>query len=243
MNITIDNFLDGKVRLKQSEDGYRATSDSVLLSSAVMAKSGQTVLDVGCGGGVISFCLNARVQNLKLTGVDIQENLISLANENNVLNNANVSFFKTDIMKKNDVLKGAQFDHVVTNPPFYADGHGRKNIEQDVAFHEKTSVEKWVRSCAKYIRAKGSLTLIHRVEALPEILIALEKTALGGIQVIPLVKNLKTPAKRVIVRAFLGSKKPFELKPSFVLHNDNGVGYTVQAEKILRFAGAMDDFL
>ena len=40
MKVSIDNFLGGKVKLKQSIDGYRATSDSVLLASAIMAKEG-----------------------------------------------------------------------------------------------------------------------------------------------------------------------------------------------------------
>lgn len=243
MKVSIDNFLGGKVRLKQSVAGYRATSDSVLLASGVLAKSGQSVLDVGCAGGVVSFCLQARVKNLNLTGVDIQDDLIMLANENNLLNNATVEFLLADILKKNEVLKGLQFDHVVTNPPFYANGRGRDNEEQRKAFHETESIEKWIRACAKYVKAKGSLTLIHRADAIPEILSAFQKTALGGIQVIPLVKDLKTPAKRVIVRGFLGSKKPFELKNPFVLHKENGEGYTDQADAILRIGMALDDYL
>lgn len=243
MTISTDNFLDGKVRLRQSEKGYRATSDSVLLASAVLAKPGQTVLDVGCAGGVVSFCLNVRVPNLKLTGVDIQESLISMAKENNLLNEKEIVFFKADILKKCPLLNGMQFDHVVTNPPFYANGCGRNNKEQDVAFHEKESVEKWIRCCAKYVKAKGSLTLIHRVEALPEILNALQKTSLRGIQVIPFVKNFNTNPKRVIVRAFLGSKKPFEMTAPFVLHENEGNGYTAQAEGILRFGKSLDEFL
>ena len=243
MKSSIDNFLGGKVKLKQSIDGYRATSDSVLLASAVMAKEGQRVLDVGAAGGVVSFCLNARIRGLKITGVDIQDDLILLAKENNSLNQANIEFLKADILKKNDVLKGKQFEHVVTNPPFYSNGHGRINQEQNKAFHETESVEKWICSCAKFVKAKGTLTLIHRADALPEILSAFQKTALGGVQVIPLVKDIKTPAKRVIVRGFLGSKKPFELKNPFVLHAQDGEGYTSQAEAILRFGASLDEFL
>ena len=100
MKVSIDNFLDGKVKLKQSFDGYRATSDSVLLASAVMAKEGQRVLDVGAAGGVVSFCLNARIRGLKITGIDIQDDLILLAKENNSLNQANIEFLKADILKK-----------------------------------------------------------------------------------------------------------------------------------------------
>ncbi len=243
MKVTIDNFLGGKIQLKQSVSGYRATSDSVLLASAVLAKDGQSVLDVGCAGGIVSFCLDARIENLKITGVDIQEDLIALAKENNELNKTNIEFLHIDLFKKSDLLKGKQFDHVVTNPPFYANGQGRVNEEQNMAFHESENIDKWIRACAKFVKAKGSLTLIHRTDALPDILSALKKTALGGIQVIPLVKDKNSLSKRVIVRAFLGSKKPFELKKEFVLHSENRNGYLSEAEEILRFGKSMDEYL
>lgn len=79
MDTTIDDFLGGRVRLKQPAKGLRATSDSVLVAAAVPAQSGETILDVGTGNGVIAACLNARVAGLTLTGLDIQEDLLALA--------------------------------------------------------------------------------------------------------------------------------------------------------------------
>lgn len=240
---TIDDFLGGKVKLYQSKDGYRATSDSVLLASAVPVRAGQSVLDIGTASGIILFCLNARVGELKLTGIDLQDSLIEMARVNQDLNNVDAEFLLVDLFQKKSPLTGMQFDAVVTNPPFYRSGCGRQNQEQNCAFHEQASIEKWILKCAKYVKAKGSLTLIHQMEALPEILHAFEKTALGGVEVIPLVKDLNTPAKRVIVRGFMGSKKPFLLKNPFVLHGENQEGYSESAEQILRFGAGLDEVL
>lgn len=241
MTVTIDDFLGGKVRLKQDKEGYRATSDSVLLASAVRAKEGESVLDVGTGNGVVLFCLNARVANLKMTGLDIQPDLISLAEQNNDLNAGKALFVLGDVSQKTTKLHGQQFHHVVTNPPFYKDGHVRLNEQQKIAFHEQIPLKKWIHFCVKHIRAGGTFTLIHQMEALPEILNALSETAVGAIEVIPLVKDIKTPAKRIIVRGKMGSKKPFILKGPFVLHTDNGRDYTNEADLILRQGVALDD--
>ena len=62
MNFTEDKFLGNKVLLLQSEDGLRATSDSVLVAALVPVKEGETVLDIGAGNGIIGCCINARVK-------------------------------------------------------------------------------------------------------------------------------------------------------------------------------------
>ncbi|MEY2961347.1 MAG: hypothetical protein RLZ60_1177, partial [Pseudomonadota bacterium] len=56
-DLSCDNFLNGKVRVWQPINGYRAGVDPVLLAAAVPAKSGQTVLELGCGVGTASLCL------------------------------------------------------------------------------------------------------------------------------------------------------------------------------------------
>ena len=93
---TTDDFLGGLVRLKQLKDGYRATSDAVLLAASIQAKSGQSILDVGLGTGAVSLCLEARIKGLSLTGLEIQDEMIELAKENAVLNQVEMQILKGD---------------------------------------------------------------------------------------------------------------------------------------------------
>lgn len=243
MTITIDDFLGGKIKLAQEKEGYRVTSDSVLLASAVQVKENETVLDVGTGNGVVLFCLAARQKNLQMTGMDIQPDLIKLAQENNRINDKDINFVIDDVLAKKGIIHGLQFHHVVTNPPFYREGCARLNEQQKIAFHESIPLEKWIRFCLKHIRAGGTFTMIHQMTALPDILSCLKQTKLGGVEVIPLVKDSISPAKRVIVRGILGSKKPFLLRNPFVLHKENECDYTAKAEQILRHGVALDDVL
>ncbi len=232
--ITTDNFLDGKVKLRQSIHGLRATSDAVLVAAAVKAKQNDSILDVGAGNGVIGLCIAARLP-VQVTALEIQENLVQLIQENAALNDRKITVVRTDLFQHTDPLKGKQFHHVVTNPPFYdVTGAKRTNPEQSKAYTANFNLDKWLLYCLKHIRAKGTFTMIHRPEKLGQILTILEQK-LGGIEIIPIYSKVGQPAKRMIIRGVLGSKKPTLLLPGIILHTQANKP-TSSATKVLRKA-------
>ena len=57
---TNDYLLNRQVKIFQPVDGYRASTDAVILSSLVQkVKKNDKILDVGSGTGAISLCLAA----------------------------------------------------------------------------------------------------------------------------------------------------------------------------------------
>ena len=52
-DLTQDRFLDGRLTVSQPRKGYRAAMDPVLLAAACPARPGQSVLELGCGAGVV----------------------------------------------------------------------------------------------------------------------------------------------------------------------------------------------
>ena len=67
--LTRDAMLGGKVQIWQPREGYRAGTDPVLLAASVEARAGQSVLELGCGGGAALCCLGARVPGVRLAGL------------------------------------------------------------------------------------------------------------------------------------------------------------------------------
>ena len=236
-NVTTDDFLNGKIKLRQSVKGLRATSDAVLAAAAVKAKAGDSVLDVGAGNGVIGLCISARVP-VQITALEIQENLVQLIQENAALNDRKITVIRTDLFHHTDPLKGKQFHHVVTNPPFYdTTGAARSDPEQAKAYMANFNLDKWLIYCLKHIRAKGTFTMIHRPELLGDILMILEQK-LGAIEIIPIYSKIGQSAKRVIVRGQIGSKKPTTLCPGIVLHTQSDKP-TSSANHLLRYANPL----
>lgn len=228
---TIDDFLGGKIRLKQPKIGLRATSDAVLLSAVCHPKKGETVLDVGCGTGVVALCIGAGQPEVSLTGIEIQSDLAQLAEENALLNNLQLKVVKSDIRQK-ALLKDCFFHHILTNPPFYTEDPKRQNESQEIAYKEQIPLKEWILFCLKHLRPKGTFSIIHRVDAVPEILSVLQEK-LGALTLIPIWPKEKAQPKRVIIQGVLGSKKPFRIHPGIVLHHADNTR-TEMAEAIMR---------
>lgn len=232
MTHTIDDFLGGRIRLRQGRAGYRATSDSVLLAACVRAKSGESLLDVGAGGGVVALCVGARVPNLRLTGVEAQPSLALLARENARLNNQAMTVIQGDILQGISGLRGVQFHHVASNPPFYTEVPTRANAEQERAYRQAFALKEWLDFCLKHLRPKGSLNLMHRTESLPELL-GILSGRLGALEIIPVAPQEGACGNRVLIRGILGSKKALRLLPPLAMHTPDG-RFTPIAENILR---------
>lgn len=227
-------LLDGRVKLRQSQDGLRASMDSVLLASVVTAKSGQSVLDMGCGTGSVGLCVNARLNDLNLSihGLDIQGDMIDLAEDNAVENQLNPDFYRSGDVSDKSIYDAEAFDHVVMNPPYYEDG---ERLQSPDPAREKAftgDLDIWVNSATHWLKHGGSLAIIHRADKLDDILKSLHKRY-GAIEIWPIHSKAKDPAIRVIVKAIRNRKTPLKIHPMVCLFDENGE-QSSQAQSILR---------
>ena len=78
------------------------------------------ILDVGTGSGCIAIALAVNLPGSSVTGTDISEGAIKIAEENSRLNNVSVSFLKDDVFSS-DHLTVAETDIIVSNPPYVRD--------------------------------------------------------------------------------------------------------------------------
>lgn len=232
-----DALLDGRVRLLQPRGGYRAAIDPVLLAAALAPTAGSAVLDLGCGVGAAALCLLWRCPSLRVTGLELQEDLAALAQENARLNGREEQFRprQGDLREAQALLGRAGFDQVVVNPPYQAAGSGRPSRRRDraLANHEDgLGLTDWLDAALGQLRPQGGLTVIHRADRLPGLLAGLEGRA-GWIRVLPLWPAAGKPAKRVLVTAQKGGRGPAALLPGLALHEADG-RYTAAAQAILR---------
>jgi tRNA1(Val) A37 N6-methylase TrmN6 len=241
--LTEDSLLGGRVRLRQPAEGYRVAIDPVLLAAAVPVAAGETVLDAGSGSGAATFCLAVRVPACRIVGLEIQRPLQRLASANAGLNQLRprVEMIEGDLGRPPPRLAGANFDHVMTNPPHLAAARVTPPPE---AMRARAHVEHqldlagWLAACLRMLKPGGMLTLIHRAERLAEVLAALAEP-LGGLVVFPLWPRAgERPAKRILVQGRKGSRGPLRLAPGLVLHADDG-RFSAAADAVLRDAQAL----
>jgi tRNA1(Val) A37 N6-methylase TrmN6 len=243
---TSDDFLGGRITVLQPQKGHRSGSDAVWLQAAVSAMKGESVLDAGSGVGVAGLCLLARVPGTRVTAVEIEPRLCALAATNAASNGLEARFtaIEADLIAQARSLaaKGLvaeSYDQVMANPPYRAEGSVRTTPERASAHvMNRGGLESWLRFLVRMMAAKGTLTLIHLPERLPDLLSLLEGRC-GGISVFPLFPTEGAAASRIIVQAKKGSRAPLRILPGLVLHGPDGA-YTAQAEAVLREGAGLD---
>ncbi|WP_147126069.1 tRNA1(Val) (adenine(37)-N6)-methyltransferase [Shimia ponticola] len=229
----------------QPARGYRAGVDAVFLAAACPARTGDTILELGCGVGVASLSLLARVPGTTGVGVEKQASYAELGRQNASETGLPLTVVTGDIAALPDVVRKQQFHHVIFNPPYY--DRGRRLLSPDTgretALSEETSLKVWVETAIKRLRPRGQLTVIHRTERLAELL-ALLHPRIGSIAVQPLAARQGRASHLVLIRAQKDGNAPFILHPAIILHAaaqhvTDGDDYTPDVADVLRNGAAM----
>ena len=138
-------------------------------------------------------------------------------------------------------MRAGQFAHVVANPPYMTEGRGTPAsdpIRAGANAMAADGLDAWARFLSAMAAPRGTLTLIHRADALATILAALDGR-FGAVRVFPLFPRSGAAASRIIVTATKGHRAPLSLLPGLVLHDDMGC-FTPRTERLLRNAVALE---
>lgn len=244
--MSVDAFLGGSVQIAQPIKGYRAGVDPVLLAASVPAQAGQTVLELGCGGGVASLCLGRRIAGLVQTGVEVQPAYADLARANAERNAIALTVFQSDLTDMPMEVKGHRFDHVIANPPYYdrAKSTPANDGGREMGLGEATPLKTWIKIASNRLKPRGHAHFVHRVERLPEILSAMP-SSLGSIEVQPLCPRAGRLPHLVLVRAKKEGRADFRLYAPIVMHkgashDENPKEYNPVIEAVLRRGAGLD---
>ncbi|MDH3196308.1 MAG: methyltransferase [Hyphomicrobiales bacterium] len=241
---TPDGFLGSRVHLYQPRGGHRAGLDAAFLQAAIPAEASGHLIDFGAGCGAVALAAAARAPGLTVTGIERETEMVALAKRaladpHNGEFAGRVRFVEGDVTAGRTArealgLAEQSADWLVMNPPFATAGQARAAPDRlKAAAHvmDAGGLDAWIRSAAGLLKAKGRLALIHRPDALAELVTALAGR-FGAVQVLPLHPRAGEAASRLVVTAIGGSKAPLCLLAGMVLHEEDG-SWTAAAADIL----------
>jgi len=240
--LTDDAFLGGRIHCLQPQKGYRSGLDAVFLAAVIPARPGEITLEAGSGTGIASLCLAALVENLNIVGLDIDPQSIALARQNAVRNGfeQNATFIEGDLsgsfkaLENNGIVQNL-YDHVFANPPYFAEAAAQVSPNAGKAkanIMGTEGLDKWLKFLTAVVKPHGTITIIHRAEALHALTHGFEGRA-GGLKIYPLFPKAGLPASRVIVQGIKGSRAQSRLLQGQLMHEADGT-FTARVQAILR---------
>ncbi|HXX08576.1 MAG TPA: methyltransferase [Pseudolabrys sp.] len=239
--ISEDAVLGGTLRVRQPLRGHRVGHDAILLAAATGARAGEQAVELGAGVGAAGLALAARIVGVRMTLVEIDEELCALAADNASLNRVDdrvkvINADAEDIAKlaAAGLMPGA-VDRVLMNPPFH--DARRQNVSPDPLRRlahagQPGLLARWIDTAAWLLKPHGALTLIWRADGLDVVLDAL-RPAFGDVAVLPVHPRTNAPAIRILVRAAKAEGSLRNDYPALVLNDEQGKP-TAAAEAILR---------
>ena len=128
--------------LEHKRSTLKIGTDAVLLAALTQADAAQTVLDIGCGCGVIAFCLAQQLAENQIVptiyGIDVDEDSIEEAKENAkrfpLLPESCFHFERISLQDFASQTDSGLFDLLVSNPPYF---HGNLKPMDKNKLHSK----------------------------------------------------------------------------------------------------------
>lgn len=220
--------------LYQPNSGYAYNSDSIFLYDFISNfKPKGTLLDVGCGVGIISLLLT-RDFSLKTTIIDKQNSMISYAKHNYHLNNLMVNVLHDDFNNMNELEK---FDYIVSNPPFYdTNVIQSKNEHLNIArYAHHLPIETLIAKVKKLLKARGRFIFCYDAKQVDKLLYTLIKHKINPEQIRFVHSKIDRDSKLVMISARLNSKSMMKVLPPLVVFDAQN-NYNSEAKEAFKKA-------
>ena len=224
---TADALFNGRLLLRQPEEGYRFSADAPLLVWFACGVSGGRVgcaVDLGAGCGVVALGLLAAGKAERAVAVEIQPALQALCAANAQRNGfeQRLEAIRGD-MRSAPLLEGRRFDLVAVNPPFWPadEGHLPDAEERRVACHEVSiDLDGWVATAARLVeRRRGRVCAVFPARRAVELLAGLSRHGLGATRLLAVHPRPDADAELVLVEARWGEKRPLALAAPIFLRD------------------------
>lgn len=205
---------------KQEKRGYRYNIDSFLLFDFVSKENLHgSVLDVGCGCGIIGILLKEKFAKITLYLLDILPQNCALSEQNLSYNAIEAKVICADFANFSSEEK---FDFIVSNPPFYRQGviPSTNAHKQIGTLSSALTLQSFVNSSNALLKAQGRLYFCYEVGALQELCVILAQYKIKITKIIFVHKNAHQKARLALIEAKKGSKSPCEMSSFFIYEND-----------------------
>ena len=221
----LDDLELDDLMIIQKINGYKFSTDSVLLSDFVKAKPSNFYIDLCSGSGVVAILVAYKNNLKKALAIEIQSQLANMAERSIKYNGleSRIEVLCEDLSLAHKTIKAEVADVISVNPPYNEVGLTSDTQEIMLATHEiKTNLKEICKASSKLLKFGGKLFMVHRADRLVDILCALRENNLEP-KVLRVVypKASKEP-NLVLVEAKKGASAGIKVLSPLILMNEDG---------------------
>lgn len=222
-NEVLDDLELDNLMIIQDKNGYKFSTDAVLLANFAKAKPSDIVVDLCSGSGIVAilFCYKNKIQ--KAYAVEIQSKVAEMAMRSINYNKLNIEVINSDLSDTHKILGSESVDVITINPPYNEVGKTSDTDEIAISTHEiKTNLNKIAEESFKLLKFGGKIYIVHRADRLVDIFSILRSNRLEP-KVLRLVypKISKEPSV-VLIEAKKGAKPGIKFLKPLILNNEDG---------------------
>lgn len=208
--------------LYQSTSGYCYNSDSIFLYDFIASfKPKGTVLDIGCGVGILSLLL-CRDFPLEASVIDKQEKMLMYARHNFAINDLKVNAYSGDFLSFEN---GEQFDLVVSNPPFYdSEVTQSENTNLNIArYAHHLPIDRFVQQVKKVLKPRGWFFFCYDARQIDRVLKELKTNKINPETIRFVHSKIDRESKLVLVAARMNSRSMTKVMPPLIVFDEKSV--------------------
>ncbi|HIP28463.1 MAG TPA: methyltransferase domain-containing protein [Sulfurovum sp.] len=206
--------------LYQPTSGYCYNSDSIFLYNFISTfKPKGTLLDVGCGVGIISLLLT-RDFAIKTSIVDKQEVMLRYATHNFTLNKLETKSYLGDFTK---LETQDRYDYIISNPPFYdSKVQQSENTHLNIArYAQHLPIEDFVKRVKTFLNPRGWFIFCYDAKQIDLLLYHLKLNGINPEQIQFVHSKIDRESKLVMIAARNNSKSMTTILPPFVVFDED----------------------
>jgi tRNA1(Val) A37 N6-methylase TrmN6 len=221
--------------LYQPSSGYAYNSDSIFLYDFISTfKPKGTLLDVGCGVGIISLLLS-RDFTIETSIVDKQEIMLNYAKHNYAINKLEA---KATLQDFSMFCEDQKFDYVISNPPFYDQNVTQsKNEHLNIArYAQHLPIEIFIAKVKKILKPRGRFIFCYDAKQVDKLLFSLIKNKINPEQIRFVHSKINRDSKLVMIAARMNSKSMMKVLPPLIVFDEQS-NYNAEAKQAFEKAG------